>query len=184
MRHDHNGQLHAGTIGLFDDPDEVDAAEARIIHQQAITETRARKLDAKAQRKEEEEEEERKVKQYTRPYLIQRVISLFGSTKKMKDHEREKLMSGEVSGGKGDEVKVRDENLKTGSKGGDEKERRGGEAQDKMYEDWEVDTGLDSPFYEELDMVRIKAGNGRDVKVVHKSRIRSSGPLADYGEGS
>ena len=52
----------------------------------------------------------------------------------------------------------------------------------QMYGEWEVDTDVDSPFYEELGLVRIKAGNARDVKVVHRSQVRSLKTLVECDE--
>ena len=166
MTHDHNGQLHAGAIGLFDDPDEIAYSEARATGRQVLAESKARKRKEKRQRREDE----RKVRSYERPGLIQRMSRIFGSEKEDKrdeggtDHLLEKKKEKEdVRENKPDRA-VKDTNAV------------------QMYDECEVDTALDSPFYEELGLVRIRAGNARDVKIVHKSQICSSEPLADYGE--
>lgn len=165
MTRDHNGQLHAGTIGLFDDPDEIEAAELKMQGQKAIAERKARKRQEKRQMKKYEN----KLKQHEKPSFLQHVSELFRGREKENGAER-------LLGTKKHTVamdRAEKNSIRESSSDGEDGE---------MFEVWEVDTDLDSPFYKELGLARTKAANGMDVKVVHKSQIRSSDALEDYGE--
>lgn len=177
MTHDRHGQLHAGTIGLFDDPDELAFSSARIEGQQAIAETKARKRAEKQRRKEEAA----KKAKYEKPGLVQRFTSFLGLGKRTSHDGRvtQKLYEKEEEE---EEQERMDARKIHDARRVDAMKRRDDE--DQIYHDWQVDTDLDSPFYQELGMVRIKARHGMDVKIVHKSQIRSSNALADYGESS
>ncbi|KAF1976569.1 hypothetical protein BU23DRAFT_628209 [Bimuria novae-zelandiae CBS 107.79] len=159
--HDHNGQLHAGTIGLFDDPDEIDAAKARVQGRAALAEAK----EKKKQEKEQKKGEVKKLQNYEGTSFLQRVGGWFELRGEGKGGVVEGLILNEV------EVDGVDGKKKEGKPEGFGNEKEG-KGFGKMYDWSEVDTELDSPFYEELGLVRIKAGNGRDVKVVFKSQIR------------
>jgi hypothetical protein len=166
MSHDPNGQFHAGSIGLFDDPEEIAYSEARVAAQQALADSKARNRKEKQRRRGDERKN--RLRMYEKPGLMQRMSNLFGPGKEGKreegvmdfliEEEDERVYGEIMDGGFEDKDAV------------------------ETYGEWEVDTDVDSPFYEELGLVRIKAGNARDVKVVHRSQVRSLKTLVECDE--
>lgn len=167
MPHDPNSQLHAGSVGLFDDPEEIAYSEANVAVQQAFVDSKARKRKEKQRRMGDERKNRLRI--YEKPGLMQRVSSLFGSAKERKREEG--VIDFLIE--EGEDERVYGERIGVGVEGKDVVQ---------MYGEWEVDIGIDSPFYEELGLVRIKAGNSRDVKVVHRSQVRSLKSVVELDE--
>ena len=168
MSHDPNGQFHAGSIGLFDDPEEIAYSEARVAAQQALADSKARNRKEKQRRRGDERKN--RLRMYEKPGLMQRMSNHFGPGKEGK---REEGVMDFLIEEKEEDERVCGEEMGVGVERTDAVQ---------MYNAWEVDTDVDSPFYEELGLVRIKAGNARDVKVVHRSQVRSLKTLVECDE--
>lgn len=154
MPHDHRGQLHAGSIGLFDDEEELDATECRNIGRAIIRERKYAKKAAKA--------EEKRLSQERGEGFLHRIKDFFTSKEK------------KTGGVERTEEHVYDELRQEFYEDGNTKDDSEGEdVAGRMYDMIDVDQELDSPFYEELGLVRIKSKNGLDAQVVSKSRIRT-----------
>ncbi|KAF2684219.1 hypothetical protein K458DRAFT_389424 [Lentithecium fluviatile CBS 122367] len=171
MGFDRNGQLHAGAIGLFDDPDEVDTAADRRLH---ALEKQERKIDKLIQK--ENERGQKKAEKTNRKRLDkQRGLSWYGRLFGGKKNERkdEQPPTSGVWVHPAVPLKVND------------KEREEVEALKKsrkkleIFDEKHVDYNLDSPFYEELGLVLVRGETTADDRVVHKSQIRPASINSD-----
>jgi hypothetical protein len=166
MTRDPNGQLHAGTIGLFDEADERDATSLRDSGRAVLLRARYAKKAETA-----------KHKLYSKHSFwanFRRFIMFRSQRSRSASRTGSLTQRLYEEGGLEQDVRSADT-----TRGG---ERRGKDKGKRMYDVSDVDWGIDSPFYDELGLVRIRANNARDVKVVCRRQVWGEGALDDYGE--
>lgn len=178
MSFDPHGQLHAGSIGLFDDPDEYDRTQRHFEKIKLEREKRAREADergrikaAKRNRKRLEQEH-RNNRGSGRSWLGR----LFGRDQPIALPEGDMRQPNRAIA----EVHPRAQRATVDrvdaveKRGEREGERRAGRAPspaESTYSASQVEE-LDSPFYEELGLVVLKADNFHERRVVPKRKIR------------
>ncbi|KAJ4289102.1 hypothetical protein N0V90_011444 [Kalmusia sp. IMI 367209] len=162
MGHDHYGQLHAGSIGLFDSADEIEATESRVERQRAIAEAQERRWQEKQRKKVANRNQRIAERKCGEQALSSRIGRMFRFEGKAKSGTK-RLISGicepRVTVGEGEDE--------------DEAEPRSEGAaftNVELFELNEVDAKLDFLFYAELTLVMITAENNVDVRGVKSNR--------------
>jgi hypothetical protein len=158
MTRDPNGQLHAGTIGLFDEASEREATSLRNAGRAALLRAKhAKKAETAKYNLYSEHGFWTTLRRFlkfrsTRSRSVGRAGSL---TQRLyeEDSPEPNMRSADTTGGRRRTESVR------------------------MYDAGVVDWGIDSPLYEELGLVRIKAEDARDVKVVCRKLVRGEGAV-------
>jgi ribosome assembly protein YihI (activator of Der GTPase) len=169
MGFDRHGQLHAGTIGLFDDADELEATERRMSSAREKIERKAEKKIRKEDKRGQRKAEGANRKQHDKEQGISWFCRYFGRIKRNGKLDGASLTCG-VWSPPAVPLRVSDKKQR-------EKEEAEARAKDrreemKMYDAEEVDQDLNSPFYQELGFVMVRGESAIYDRVVHKSQIR------------
>jgi hypothetical protein len=175
MFFDRHGQFHTGSIGLFDDPDDLAAAEAR----QNYRHRKEERQIEKALRKWEERGQRAAEKAYAKQLEKEQCVSWFsrhlrfGRKNKVEVTKSEDWISPAVP------LWLSNAQKREQMRESKEFQARGKRADMEMFDVQDVED-FDSPFYKELGLVLIKGDTVLDHRVVHKSQVRP--PLNESGE--
>ncbi|KAF2245760.1 hypothetical protein BU26DRAFT_508362 [Trematosphaeria pertusa] len=154
---DRHGQLHAGSIGLFDDPDEDEYTQRKWQRRQEEKENWA-KIKAEHQRKKAEKQAIKVLNPPSTLSWFRRFFFKGKEASRAPSTARRQPTPSPSSASVGSPWDSDGEPLSR--------------TPSPTYSASEVDDELDSPFYQELGLVRLKADRNTDVKVVPRSSIR------------
>ncbi|KAF2849740.1 hypothetical protein T440DRAFT_124964 [Plenodomus tracheiphilus IPT5] len=166
-----HGMYHSGSLGLFDDPDEIEAAERRrdrheIEHHQAQIRRMQRQDEQDKRQRLKEDNQAKRISQgkSPRPWYSR----MFGRSK---EERGEAGLAG--SGARGSEK------VDESSAGGGKKEYeyvivRRPSTPEVTYTEDDIDA-VDSPWLEACSMVRVKSDDYGGCHIVPKSSIQSRG---------
>lgn len=162
MSFDYHGQVHCGSVGLFDCPFQAEGTEARL---RKNAERREVKTIKKAERALKDQvwnldrSHSRRASSLLNRLLRKELEATPPSYEEAISEHHQTLMC---------IVSESAENVLSGDHSG------ASVGVEETYDPAEVDYGLDSPLYEEPGLVTLKAHRTIDVRVVLKSQIRAT----------
>jgi hypothetical protein len=166
MPTDLHGVTHAGTIGLFDDPDETATARAHADRYEIKDKEKAIRRVLRKQRKDEKREASHSPQRLNSKPKLSRPASWFGTLfGGSKDVSPERTPSRLVE-------KVKDRRKSSPMPQGWEVVRKPA-TPELVYTAQDVDP-VDSPWLRECGMVRVTSGDAGGCHIVPKSRIEKS----------